>query len=142
MNIHFGLLDVFDKFMDKNGKFKESLKEDVQGMLSLYEASYLSVEGDDKLLKAMEFTRSHLEQATPSLSPQLQTQVAKSLELPRHLRMATLEVRSYIDDYSRESNHNPALLEVAKSDFSELQSLHKKEVAEIIRYAMQVIYSC
>lgn len=128
--------------MDKKGKFKESLKEDVQGMLSLHEASYLSAEGDDKLLKAMEFTRSHLKQVTPSLSPQLQTQVAKSLELPRHLRMPTLEVRSYIDDYSRESNHNPALLEVAKSDFSELQSLHKKEVAEIIRHAMLAIYSC
>lgn len=127
-----GLLDVFDKFMNNKGEFKESLREDVRGMLSLYEASYLGAKGEDKLLKAMEFTRSHLKQSLPSLPPQFQTHIAKSLELPRHLRMATLEARNYIDEYSQESNHTLALLELAELEFSELQSLHRKELAEII----------
>lgn len=109
------------------------MSEDTWGMMSLYEASYLGAKGEDKLLKAMEFTRSNLKQSMPFISSKLKSQVAKALELPRHLRMATLEARNYIDEYSQESNHNPAILELAKLEFNELQSLHKRELAEIIR---------
>ncbi|PON32678.1 Squalene/phytoene synthase [Parasponia andersonii] len=130
--------DVFDQFINKEGEFKESLSQDTCGMLSLYEASYLGAKGEDKLHKAMEFTRSHLKQSMSSVSPELQTQVAKALELPRHLRMATLEARNYIDEYSQESNHNSALLALAKLEFNELQSLHKRELTEIIRWWKQL----
>lgn len=110
------------------------MRKDIGGMLSLYEASYLGLTGEDQLLKAMEFTRSQLKHSMSAISsPQLQTQVAKSLEIPRHLRMATLEARNYIDEYSQESNHSPDLLNLAKLEFSQLQSHHKKELAEIIR---------
>ncbi|KAJ7948214.1 Sesquiterpene synthase [Quillaja saponaria] len=84
--------DVFKKFMDKNGDFKESLIRDTWGMLSL------------------------------------------ALKLPRHLRMARLEARNYIDEYAQERNHNPALLELAKMDFDMVQLLHQRELAEIVRW--------
>ncbi|CAJ1961782.1 unnamed protein product [Sphenostylis stenocarpa] len=38
--------DVFDSFKDEEGKFKAEISHDVEGMLSLYEASYLSFEGE------------------------------------------------------------------------------------------------
>ena len=112
---------------------KESLSHDMPGILSLYEASYLATKGEEKLLNAVKFTKSYLKQSMPSMSPHLQTHVAKALDLPRHLRMETLEARNYINKYSQESNHIPALLQLAKLEFDELQSLHKQELAEIIR---------
>lgn len=46
--------------MDANGKFKESLSEDIEALLSLYEASYMGADGEDVLLQAREFTTRHL----------------------------------------------------------------------------------
>lgn len=39
MSIYTRSTDIFRKFMDKSGKFKDSLSTDIDGMLSLYEAS-------------------------------------------------------------------------------------------------------
>ncbi|KAM7498239.1 hypothetical protein LguiA_022653 [Lonicera macranthoides] len=130
--------DVFQKFMGENGKFKESLKEDTIGMLSLYEASYLGANGEDVLLKAMEFTKAHLKEALPQMEHQLGKQVHQSLELPKHLRMARLEARRYIEEYSNESDHNSTLLELAKFDYNKVQSLHQMELAEISRWWKQL----
>jgi len=41
--------DVFFQFKDKVGKFKESIVNDVQGMLSLYEAFQLRFHGEEIL---------------------------------------------------------------------------------------------
>ncbi|KAL4619518.1 hypothetical protein ACB092_06G084800 [Castanea dentata] len=43
--------DIFNKFKDNEGNFKESLVHDVQGMLHLYEATHMRVHGEDILLK-------------------------------------------------------------------------------------------
>ncbi|XP_062103098.1 probable terpene synthase 11 [Humulus lupulus] len=130
--------DVFDKFINENGEIKNVSSQDTWGILSLYEASYLAANGEESLLKVMEFTRSHLKNSMPSIPTELQNQIGKALELPRHLRMAPLEVRNYIDEYSQELNHYPALLELAKLEFNELQSLHKRELTEIIRWWKQL----
>ncbi|XP_047339822.1 (-)-alpha-terpineol synthase-like [Impatiens glandulifera] len=47
--------DVFDKFKDKNGNFKNSLPEDTKGLLSLYEASFHGFEEESILDEAEEF---------------------------------------------------------------------------------------
>nr|ALL56347.1 geraniol synthase [Camptotheca acuminata] len=128
--------DVFQKFVDKNGKFKESLREDTQGMLSLYEASYLGANGEDILSQAMEFTETHFKQSIPLMAavPQLE----QALELPRHLRMARLEARRFIEEYIRESDHSSALLELAKLDYNKVQLLHQSELNEISRWWKQL----
>ncbi|KAL6330307.1 hypothetical protein AAG906_040233 [Vitis piasezkii] len=107
--------DVFGKFMDKNGKFKESLTEDIWGMLSLHEASHLGAKNEEVLAEAKEFTRIHLIQSMPHMEPHFSSHVGRALELPRHLRMQP-ELSS-----SRAS----------KIDFDMVQSLHQKELTEI-----------
>ncbi|KAM6549108.1 hypothetical protein CsatB_020784 [Cannabis sativa] len=131
--------DVFDKFINQKGEIEDVIMgQDTLGMLSLYEASYLAANCEESLVKAMEFTRSHLKSSMPFITQKLQNQVAKALELPRHLRMAPLEARNYIDEYGKELNHCPALLDLAKLEFNELQSLHKRELTEIIRWWKQL----
>ncbi|KAI3450216.1 hypothetical protein Pfo_006881 [Paulownia fortunei] len=130
--------DVFLKFMDKNGKFKKSLLEDTLGLLSLYEASYMGANGEEILEEAMEFTKTHLQRLLPQLPPRLHGQVAQALELPRHLRMARLEARRYIERYATQSDHDPALLELATLDYNKVQAQHQMELAEITRWWKQL----
>ncbi|KAL4585160.1 hypothetical protein LXL04_009775 [Taraxacum kok-saghyz] len=126
--------DVFGIFMDANGKFKESWNEDIRTLLSLYEASCMGGNGEDVLLHAREFTTTHLKKSIPQLTPLLRKNVLQSLELPRHLRMARLEARMYIEEYGNEKDHIPLLLELAKLEYNNMQSLHQMEIAEITRW--------
>ena len=41
--------DVLEKFTDEKGGFKSTLRTDVQGLLGLYEASYLNTGGENVL---------------------------------------------------------------------------------------------
>ena len=42
--------------MNGEGKFTNTLVSDIRGMLSLYEATYLRVHGEDILDEALDFT--------------------------------------------------------------------------------------
>ncbi|TKY48784.1 terpene synthase 11 [Spatholobus suberectus] len=126
--------DVFKKFLEKSGNFKESITSDIWGLLSLYEASYLGAKGEEVLQQAMDFSKAHLHQSLPHLSPEVGKLVARALTLPRNLRMARLEARNYMEEYSQASSQIPALLELAKLDFVMVQSMHQKELAEISRW--------
>ncbi|KAG5551796.1 hypothetical protein RHGRI_010025 [Rhododendron griersonianum] len=124
--------------MDKSGKFKDSMSTDINGMLSLYEASYLGTYGEDVLNHAMEFTEAKLRQSIPLMAPQLGRHYSHALELPRHLRMERLEARRFIGEYGRESDQSPYLVELAKLDYNKVQSLHQAELTEISRWWKQL----
>jgi (3S)-linalool synthase len=131
--------DVFNKFTEENGKFKESLGEDTIGILSLYEASYLGGKGEEILSEAMKFSESKLRESSGHVAPHIRRQIFQSLELPRHLRMARLESRRYIEeDYSNEIGADSSLLELAKLDFNSVQALHQMELTEISRWWKQL----
>ncbi|XP_029130991.1 probable terpene synthase 11 [Cajanus cajan] len=123
--------DAFKKFLDNTGNFQESITNDIRAMLSLYEASYLGAKGEEILQQAMDFSTAHLHQSLPHLSPELGRIVARSLTLPRHLRMARLEAKNYMEEYSQASSQIPSLLELAKLDHVMVQMMHQKELAEI-----------
>ncbi|XP_034212843.1 (-)-alpha-pinene synthase-like [Prunus dulcis] len=130
---------IFNKFKDrKNGGFKESLIPDVPGMLSFYEATHLRVHGEDILEKALVFTTKHLESATTHVSYQLAEQIAQALERPLQKSLERLCARQFMSIYQDEASHNEALLKLAKSDFNLVQSLHKQELSEIIRWWKEV----
>ncbi|KAL3829006.1 hypothetical protein ACJIZ3_017808 [Penstemon smallii] len=131
--------DIFQKFKDNNGKFKESLLSDTLGLLSLYEASYMGAKGEEILEEAMEFTKTHLSQSLQAeLPPQLKVQVAQALELPTHLRMARLEARRFIEQYATLNDRDSVLLELAKMDYNKVQSQHQMELNEITRWWKQL----
>ncbi|KAE8125665.1 hypothetical protein FH972_020444 [Carpinus fangiana] len=126
--------DLFTKFMDNKENFKESLINDAQGMLSLYEAAHLRVHGEDILDKALVFTTTHLVSVASHLSPPLATQVSHALKQPIRQGLPRLEARHYFSIYQQDDSHNKVLLTFAKLDFNQLQKLHQKEVSEITRW--------
>ena len=53
-NLH--VVGVFDNFKDNEGRFKQQLSGDIMGLVSLYEASQLSIRGEDVLDEAGDYS--------------------------------------------------------------------------------------
>ncbi|KAF9589659.1 hypothetical protein IFM89_026793 [Coptis chinensis] len=126
--------DVFRSYMDETGKFKESLCQDVKGLLSLYEASHLVAGGEKTLDEALTFTSKHLKDAKGNIEPNLAVQINRSLEIPLHWSMLRSEARWYMDVYEKEKNMNPALLQLAKLDFNMVQAALQRDLRRMSRW--------
>ncbi|KAI3927143.1 hypothetical protein MKX01_029911 [Papaver californicum] len=129
--------DVFSEFQDARGDFKESLANDVKGMLSLYEAAYLLSEGESIQHEAiLTFTRRHLmnNYTIANDDDNFAKQVTRSLEMPFHWRMQRSQERWFIDVYEYQRNMNPLLLELAKMNFNMVQSKHQIELKHMSRW--------
>ena len=103
-------------------------------MLAFYEASHLRLHGEDTLEEALVFTTNHLESIVSAKTDhRLSEQIRCALKRPLRKSLERLQAKQYIAIYQDEASHNKALLELAKLDFNILQSLHKEELAEILR---------
>ncbi|KAL4309385.1 hypothetical protein GQ457_01G047520 [Hibiscus cannabinus] len=118
--------EAFSIFQDEMGNFNASLCEDGKGLLSLYEASFLSVEEEGILDTARAFAAQHLQQQ--KLDEHLRMLVEHALELPLHWKMSRLEARWFIDLYEKRKEKNPILLELAKLDFNIVQAVHQDDI--------------
>ncbi|KAM1057250.1 hypothetical protein ACFX2A_031211 [Malus domestica] len=127
--------EMFNKFKDDEGKFKESLVNDVIGLLSLYEATQLRVHGEDILEEALTFTTTHLKSVENRLSSPLSKLVTHALYQPFWKGNPRLEARRYLSIYQEDDSHNETLLTFAKLDFNLLQQVHQKELSEISRWS-------
>nr|QYM90045.1 terpene synthase [Phalaenopsis bellina] len=124
--------DLISCFNKKREVFNPYNEHDVKGMLNLYEASYLGIEGEEELDEAGKVAMKHLIGLDRSLlSPQLVKEIDHSLEIPLHWRMQRLHNRCFIDAYGRREDFNPTLLELAKLDFNIVQSIYKTELQEM-----------
>ncbi|OMO83636.1 hypothetical protein COLO4_22400 [Corchorus olitorius] len=121
--------EVFSSFMDENRNYKACLCEDWNGLLSLYEASYLLGEGESILENARDFAAKHLrEYLKQNKNEEISMVVDHALELPLHWRMPRLETRWFIDVYERRNDRNPIVLELAKLDFNLVQAVHQDDL--------------
>ncbi|CAN4114380.1 unnamed protein product [Withania somnifera] len=128
-------LKIFSKFLNGNGKLKESLASDVLGLLSLYEASHVRTHGEDILEDALAFSTTHLQSAAPLLNSPLKEQVTHALEQSLHKGIPRVEIRFFISSiYKKQETKNDVLLRFAKLDYNLLQMLHKQELAEVSRW--------
>ncbi|XP_020590460.1 terpene synthase 10-like [Phalaenopsis equestris] len=112
-------------------------------MLSLYEASYHSIEGEEELDEAGKIAMEHLICLDRSLlCPQLVEEIDHALEIPLHWRMLRIHTRWFIDAYGRRENFNPTLLELAKLDFNIVQSIYKTELQEMSMWWKNLGLAC
>ncbi|CAJ1961784.1 unnamed protein product [Sphenostylis stenocarpa] len=131
--------DVFDSFKDEEGKFKAEISNDVEGMLSLYEASYLSFEGES-VWEGNAFSRTCLMNLIKEgIDKEVGEEVRHVLEgLPYHQSFQRLEARWYIDIYNKKEGHDRYLLELAKLDFNMVQLSCQKELQQLSRWWMDL----
>ncbi|CAL5345881.1 unnamed protein product [Camellia sinensis] len=92
--------DVFNNFKAKNGKFKPELNADMRGLMSLYEASQLSIEGEDILDQAADFSTRVLNGLMPHLSHHQARVVSNTLGNPHHKSLARFMARDFLSDYT------------------------------------------
>jgi hypothetical protein len=116
--------DVLDKFKDEAGSFKEDLRNDLRGLLSLYNAAHMAVPGESVLEDdAITFARHHLEAAIGKLgSPRWQGRFLKLLRFRGPAMLRRLETMHYIIEYEQEEAHNATLLELARLDLNLVSS--------------------
>ncbi|XP_057962434.1 (-)-germacrene D synthase-like isoform X1 [Malania oleifera] len=130
--------NVFKKFKGSDGKFKEEVRKDVRGMLSLYEAAHLRIQGEDILEEAVGFASGHLEECVKSGvlagQPQLEKQVKHALERPLHKTIQRLEASHFISLYRQDESRNETLLKFAVLDFNLLQLQHQEELCHISKW--------
>ncbi|KAM3304362.1 hypothetical protein P3S67_015394 [Capsicum chacoense] len=128
--------DVFKQFTYQDGKFKEPLTNDVQGLLSLYDAAHMRVHEEEILEEALSFATTHLESiAASNLSNNwLKVQVIEALSQPIRKTLPRVGARKYISIYENYDAHDDLLLKFAKLDFNTLQKLHQRELSELTRW--------
>nr|BBG75037.1 4-amorphen-11-ol synthase [Artemisia maritima] len=134
---YFVTCDVFNNYKDENGAFKQSLANDVEGLLELYEATSMRVPGEIILEDALVFTRSYLSviaKDTLSTNPALSTEIQRALKQPLWKRLPRIEAAQYIPFYLQQDSHNKTLLKLAKLEFNLLQSLHKEELSQVSKW--------
>ncbi|KAI9086077.1 hypothetical protein K1719_032154 [Acacia pycnantha] len=128
--------DVFEGFKDERGgdDFQTDLFEDIKGMLSLYEASFLLKENETILEEAKDFTSKSLKDFVSKNPEHLISQVKHALEVPIHWRLPRWEARWFIGEYERTPNMNPTLLHLAKLDYNMIQTMYQDEIKSNIRW--------
>ncbi|CAN0872417.1 Alpha-copaene synthase [Linum grandiflorum] len=123
--------EVFNKFKDGEGKFKESMLCDVMGMLSLYEASFLGIQGEDILDQALAFTTENFGSMMPKMSDEMAEEVSFAMFRPIRKRLQRVEARHFIHSYRKNESHNSKLLRFAELDFNILQRQHQEQLHDI-----------
>jgi hypothetical protein len=124
---------VFEKFRSKDGRFIESLSSDLEGLLSLYEASHLGMHGENILEEGRDFCIKNLKSIMGKLDSNAAKQVKQSLEIPLYWRVPRVEARDFIGIYQKDNTKNLTLLELAKLDYNLVQSVHQRELKELQR---------
>ncbi|XP_052172303.1 terpene synthase 10-like [Diospyros lotus] len=142
--LHFRLLRQHQlKVPQVSYELKESLGGDTKGLLSLYQASFLSLDGESILEEARQFSTKHLkEYLMINRSPdddddenhEMLLLLAHALELPLHWTLPRVEARWFIDAYERRPTKNAILLEFAKLDFNMLQAIHQEDLKHASRW--------
>nr|AZB50513.1 terpene synthase 5 [Prunella vulgaris] len=126
--------DVFDKFVSKDGKWDLEIslsRDDIEGVLSLYEAAHVRIRDEKVLDEAAAFTIHRLKHVLPQLESAIKEKVELALQHPIHKSLPLLNFRSYINIYEGEGLTNESVVKLSKFNFNFLQNIYRKELAEL-----------
>ncbi|CAN1222133.1 Probable terpene synthase 3 [Linum grandiflorum] len=132
-------LVVSKKFKDEKGNFKEEVGNDVEGLLSLYEAAYFRRRnGEESLDEALEFARVKLEPIAETADSPWASQVKHSLKWPILKGLPIRESRHFMSVYEKIESQNGAILRLGKLDFNLVQKLHQHELKILTKWWMDL----
>ncbi|KAL2475530.1 S-(+)-linalool synthase [Abeliophyllum distichum] len=111
--------DIFNNFKGNDGKFEGKLKQDIRGLMELYEAAQLGIEGEEILDEAAKF------------SSQI---VGNRLKPPYQKNIARFTAKKYIRDLQNKNGWEKTLKELAKMDYYVAQTAHQHELSQISKW--------
>ncbi|KAJ6728709.1 (3S6E)-NEROLIDOL SYNTHASE 2 CHLOROPLASTIC/MITOCHONDRIAL-LIKE [Salix koriyanagi] len=129
-NLH--VAGVFDNLKDNEGRFKQELRSDIRGLMSLYEASQLSIRGEDVLDEAGDYSYQLLRSSVTHLDYKQARWVRNSLDHPHHKSLASFMAKNFFND--EPNGWISELQELAKTEFKMVKSRHQLEVVEISKW--------
>ncbi|KAL0422441.1 UNVERIFIED_CONTAM: (R)-limonene synthase [Sesamum latifolium] len=132
INQILGCLDI-DYFRNEKGDFDPNLGNDTKGLLQLYEASFMSTQGEKTLDVAREFATIFLHKNFDGNidDENLALLVRPCSGAPIHWRVERPNTRWFIEAYERRPDVNPLVLELAKLDFNIVQATHQQELKHV-----------
>ena len=127
--------DVFNSLKCKKRKFQEKYSEDVKGLIALYEASQLSIEGEDSL-NDVGYLCCELLHAWLSRNQEHNEAlyVANTLQNPLHYGISRfMDKSAFIHDLKAEKDFI-GLEELAKINSTIVRFMNQNETIEVSKY--------
>ncbi|KAL5054412.1 hypothetical protein RYX36_035094 [Vicia faba] len=124
--------DIFDIFWDNRGKLKDTFYKDINGLIALFEASQLSIQGEDYLESAGQFCREYLNEWSSTFHDHAQVNfIAQTLMCPIH---KTLSRFTPTIIQSQNVTWTNSLQRLSKIDTQMVSSLHLKEIFAVSKW--------
>ncbi|XP_078157651.1 alpha-terpineol synthase, chloroplastic-like [Carex rostrata] len=132
-NCHEVPQDILSTIMNGN------VQNDIEALLSLYGASFLTFEGEKLWDEPRVFSTKQLNQLKKTcMDEKLKGRVEHALEVPLHWRVPRLETRWYIDQCQGNQNVNPVLTKFAKLEYNRVQLVHQGELSKLTRWWIEL----
>ena len=126
---------MFNNFKDEKGKFMASSgKVNVRALMELYEAAQLSIEGEDILDDAAEFSSQLLNALLKYLDEDNAALVKNTLKHPYRKSMYKFKANNFMGSEVEGINGwENCLLELSNADFYMAQGIHRQELLQITK---------
>ncbi|XP_078153315.1 alpha-terpineol synthase, chloroplastic-like [Carex rostrata] len=132
-NCHEVSQDILSTIMNGN------VQNDIEALLSLYGASFLTFEGEKLSDEPRVFSTKQLNQLKKTCMDQkLKGQMEHALEVPLHWRVPRLDTRWYIEQCQGNQNVNPVLTKFAKLEYNRVQLVHQGELSKLTRWWIEL----
>ncbi|RWR97874.1 S-+-linalool synthase [Cinnamomum micranthum f. kanehirae] len=126
--------DIFNNFKDDEGSFKPSLGKDIKGMMSLYEASEVAIQGEDILDEANDFAKKSLFASLTSVESSQTSIIRHALENPFHMSLPRFSTKHHLKNLRGNDVNTKSLQELAKLDFNIVQLMHQEELKQVSKW--------
>ncbi|KAK1426562.1 hypothetical protein QVD17_15238 [Tagetes erecta] len=127
------LADVFESYIGKDSKFMENVKYDIKGLMELYEASHLCIEGENILDEAAIFSSHMLQKTLSFLDDKEARMVRYTLENPHRRNFTWFNLLN-----SSKDTDDTILKELAQLNYTMVKSINKMEINEILRWCKDI----
>ncbi|CAI0407016.1 unnamed protein product [Linum tenue] len=127
--------DVFQNFINKDGKLQSKSEQDIMGLIELYEASYWATKEETTLVEAGELCAHLLDSARSSSTTTLQDYTVRH---PSHRSLPKCHIRNYLSNFHGGSTtkhyYEDTLADLARLEFNMNQSVCLQEVVHVSKW--------
>ncbi|KAK4254032.1 hypothetical protein QN277_009464 [Acacia crassicarpa] len=131
---------VFENFMDKEGKLRKEFWGIIEGLIELFEASQLSIEGEDDLEEAGNFSHHLLSSWSSRFHDHNHHEanvIANTLKFPIHRSLPRFTPRNFLIPNSQLNNNNGwlmALENLSQTSTQIVNSINLKEIYAVSKW--------